>query len=46
MIRRVGLMAVVVHALINVAHGIADAELGVELSVLPVGNQLGGGSLR
>ena len=37
MIRRVGLMVVVVHALINVAHGIAHAELGVELSVLQTG---------
>jgi hypothetical protein len=37
MIRRVGLTAVVVHALIVVAHGIAHAELGVELSVLQTG---------
>ena len=31
MIRRVGLIVVVVHALINVAHGIAHAELDVKL---------------
>jgi hypothetical protein len=37
MIRRVGLAAVVVHALIVLAHGIAHAELGVELSVLQTG---------
>jgi hypothetical protein len=34
MIRRVALTAVVVHALVVVAHGIAHAELGVWLSVL------------
>ena len=37
MIRRVGLAAVVLHALIVVAHGIAHAKLGVELSVLQTG---------
>jgi hypothetical protein len=37
MIRRVGLAAVVVHALIAVAHGIAHAELGVALSAFQTG---------
>jgi hypothetical protein len=33
MIRNVGLVTVVVHALIAATHGLAHAELGVELSV-------------
>lgn len=37
MIRRIGLTAVIVHALIVVAHGIAHAELGVELSAFQTG---------